>query len=99
VRRLTGSYAMQSRSLELLVGFFVCLGIAAVFILTLRVSDVSGIGSTPGYSLNAQFFNIGSLQQGAPVNMAGVRIGRVTNIHLDPQTYEAVVLMHINQQY
>lgn len=90
---------MQSRALELLVGFFVCLGIAAVFILTLRVSDVSGIGSTPGYSLNAGFFNIGSLQEGAPVNMAGVRIGRVTDIHLDPQTYEAVVGMHINQQY
>src|SRR5699024_8508824 len=90
---------MQSRALELLVGFFVCLGIAAVFILTMRVSDVSGIGNTPGYSLDAKFFNIGNLQQGAAVNMAGVRIGRVTDIHLDPETYEAVVVMHINQQY
>lgn len=90
---------MQSRALELLVGFFICLGIAAIFILTLRVSDVSSLGANPGYTLNAKFFNIGSLEEGAQVDMAGVRIGRVTDIHLDPNTYQAVVVMHIRQQY
>lgn len=90
---------MQSRALELAVGFFVCLGIAAIFILTMRVSNVSGIGGTPGYQLTAKFFNVGSLEAGAQVNMAGVRIGRVTSIQLDPQTYEAVVDMHIQKQY
>lgn len=90
---------MQSRALELLVGFFVCLGIAAIFILTLRVSDVSAIGGAPSYRLNAEFFNVGSLEEGAAVRMAGIRIGRVTDIHLDTQTYQAVVVMHIRQQY
>lgn len=90
---------MQSRAIELLVGLFVCLGIAAIFILTMRVSDVSSIGGTPGYALKADFYNIGSLDTGAPVRMAGIRIGRVTNIHLDPQTYEAVVVMHLQQEY
>jgi len=90
---------MQSRGLELLVGFFVCLGIAAIFILTLRVSDVSSMGRVEGYELNASFANIGDLQVGAPVNMAGVRIGRVTDIHLDQQTFEAVVVMRIEHQY
>lgn len=90
---------MQSRALELLVGFFICLGIAAIFILTLRVSDVSSIGGNQGYTLNAKFFNIGSLEEGAQVDMAGVRIGRVTDIHLDPKTYQAVVIMHIQQKY
>lgn len=90
---------MQSRAIELLVGLFVCLGIAAIFILTMRVSDVSSIGGSPGYALKADFYNIGSLDTGAPVRMAGIRIGRVTNIHLDPQTYEAVVVMHVKQDY
>jgi len=90
---------MQSRAIELLVGFFVCLGIAAIFILTWRVSDVTGIGTTQGYTLTAEFFNTGSLKQGAQVSMAGVRIGRVSNIHLDPETYEAVVVMTIDNQY
>lgn len=90
---------MQSRAIELLVGFFICLGIASIFILTLRVSDVSNVGGTPGYTLKAEFFNIGSLDTGAPVRMAGIRIGRVSGIHLDPQTYEAVVAMRIQQDY
>src|SRR5699024_6741552 len=90
---------MQSRGLELLVGFFVCLGIAAIFILTLRVSDVSSMGRVEGYELNASFANIRDLQVGAPVNMAGVRIGRVTDIHLDQQTFEAVGVMRIEHQY
>src|SRR5699024_7041308 len=90
---------MQSRAIELLVGLFVCLGIAAIFILTMRVSDVSSIGGSPGYALKADFYNIGGLNTGAPVRMAGIRIGRVANIHLDPQTYEAVVVMHIQQDY
>lgn len=90
---------MQSRALELLVGFFLCLGIAAIFILTLRVSDVSGVGAADSYTLNAKFFNVGSLEEGARVNMAGVRIGRVIDIHLDAQTYQAVVTMRIQQQY
>ena len=37
---------MQSRSLELLVGFFVCLGIAAVFVLTFRVASLDSVGDS-----------------------------------------------------
>lgn len=90
---------MQSRALELLVGFFVCLGIAAIFILTLRVSDVSNLGGVPTYPLHAKFFNVGGLNEGAPVKLGGVRIGRVADIRLDDQTYQAVVTMHIQQKY
>src|SRR5699024_8262616 len=90
---------MQSRAIELLVGFFVCLGIAAIFVLTMRVSDVSSVSRTPGYTLQASFGNIGGLNTGAPVRMAGIRIGRVANIHLDENTFEAVVVMHIGNDY
>ncbi len=90
---------MQSRALELLVGFFVCLGIAAIFILTMRVSNLSGIGDVEGYTVKAAFINVGGLQEGAPVNMGGVRIGRVASITLDQQTYEAIARLHINGEY
>lgn len=90
---------MQSRAVELLVGFFVCLGIVAVFILTLRVSNVTAVADTEGYLLHARFFNVGGLQEGAPVTLGGVRIGRVTEIHLDPQTYQAVVTLYIREKY
>ncbi|MDN5937038.1 MAG: outer membrane lipid asymmetry maintenance protein MlaD [Salinisphaera sp.] len=90
---------MQSRSLEILVGFFVCLGIAAVFVLTMRVSNLSDVSGFEGYTVHAAFFNIGGLKAGAPVKLGGVQIGRVQDIHLDPQTYQAVVAMKIKDEY
>lgn len=90
---------MQSRGLEIVVGLFICLGIAAVFLLTFRVSNFADAGSMEGYTVTASFTNIGGLGKGAPVNMAGVRIGRVTGIRVDERTYEAVVSMKIGSQY
>lgn len=90
---------MQSRGLEIVVGFFVCLGIAAVFVLTMRVSNLADTGPQNGYTVTAAFTNIGGLQTGAPVDMAGVRVGRVTGIRIDQQTYEAVVSMNLDPSY
>jgi len=35
----------------------------------------------------------------APVRIAGVRIGRVSDIHFDEDTFQAIVTMHIEAQY
>lgn len=90
---------MQSRAVELLVGFFVCLGIAAIFILTMRVSNLADTSDIQGYKVTAAFNNIGGLKEGAPVNMAGVRIGRVADITLNQQTYQAEATMRIGEKY
>lgn len=90
---------MQSRAIELLVGLFVCLGIAAIFLLTFRVSDPGQTGQIDGYTVTAEFDNIGQLKAGAPVELAGVQIGRVTDIKLDQTTYQAVATLRIQEQY
>lgn len=90
---------MQSRGLEIVVGLFLCLGIAAIFLLTFRVSNFTNAGPEQGYTVTAAFSNVGSLHVGAPVKMAGVQIGRVTGIRLNNQTYQAVVTMKIGAQY
>lgn len=91
---------MQSRAVELLVGFFVCLGIAAIFILTMRVSNLADTSDVSGgYTVVAAFDNIGGLKVGAPVNMAGVRVGRVADISLNQQTYRADASLRIGEQY
>lgn len=88
---------MHTRSLEILVGFFVCLGIAAVFILTLRVASLNKVGdSGSSFVVSAKFDNTGSLGPGASVKLAGVRIGRVRSIAIDPQTFQAVVKLEID---
>lgn len=89
---------MQSRALEVLVGLFVCLGVAAIFVLTFRVASVNGVTNGGSYSVTAAFNNIGSLAPGASVKLAGVRIGSVTGIHIDQKTFQAVVTMAISDK-
>jgi phospholipid/cholesterol/gamma-HCH transport system substrate-binding protein len=89
----------QKRLLEIIVGLFLCLGLAAVFILTLRVSSLSGFGSGPTYTVHASFLNTGQLKSGAAVKLGGVQIGHVTNIALNQTTFEGVVTMAINNHY
>ena len=88
-----------SRSIEVLVGFFVAIGFVAMFFLSMEVSNLSNVGGEEGYDVKANFENIGSLKVRAPVSMAGVNIGRVKAIDFDPESFEAVVTMNIEAQY
>lgn len=90
---------MHARGLEIVVGFFICLGIAAIFVLTMRISNLADAGPANGYTVTASFSNVGGLKVGAPVNLAGVRVGRVSGIRIDGQTYEARVSMNIAEEY
>lgn len=90
---------MQSKVLELLVGAFFMLGVAAVFTLTFRVASVGGLTDANGFSVTADFENIGGLKPGAAVTLAGVRIGRVSGIKIDRTTYEATVTMRLASGY
>jgi phospholipid/cholesterol/gamma-HCH transport system substrate-binding protein len=88
-----------SKTLELVVGAFVALGLAAFFMLALKVSDITRLSSGPSYTVTADFQNIGGLKVGSPVTLAGVRIGQVGDINIDQQTYEAVVKLTIEARY
>lgn len=90
---------MRQKNLELMVGLFIILGLAAFLLLALKVSDLTSLGNDQGYRITARFENIGGLKARAPVTLAGVRIGRVIQIDLDPQSYEAVVSLSIDRQY
>lgn len=91
---------MQSRALEMLVGLFVCLGVAAVFVLTFRVASLDTVGGDGDtYRVVASFENIGGLKPGSAVTMAGVRIGRVRDIVIDPATFEANVTLELSDAY
>lgn len=89
----------QSKSLEIAVGIFVAAGLGAMFVLAMKVSNLSAFNDEAGYQLEARFDNIGGLKARAPVTMAGVRIGRVDVIEFDDETFEAVVMLNINNQY
>lgn len=89
----------QSKTVEVAVGIFVAAGLGALFVLAMKVSNLSTFNDDKGYPVIARFDNIGGLKERAPVTMAGVRIGRVEKIGFDNETYEAVVTLNINSQY
>lgn len=84
---------------EIAVGIFVAIGLAALFMLAMQVSNLSNVTSDDTYELKARFDNIGGLKVRSPVMMAGVRIGQVTGVHVDPETFEAVVKMEIERRF
>ena len=85
--------------MDLWVGIFVALGLAALLGLALKVGNLTTgkIGAT--YSVTAAFENIGSLKPRAPVKSAGVVVGRVQSIVFDSTRYEAVVTIDIDERF
>jgi phospholipid/cholesterol/gamma-HCH transport system substrate-binding protein len=90
---------MQSRSVELWVGLFVALGLAALAFLSVRASNLAEYRDGDAYTVIARFDNIGSLRVRAPVTVAGVRVGRVSGIDFDKEQFKAVVRMAIASRY
>ncbi|MDT8310740.1 MAG: outer membrane lipid asymmetry maintenance protein MlaD [Methylophaga sp.] len=90
---------MQSKQTEILVGLFVAAGLAALFMLAMKVSNLGDFTDEKGYQVTASFQNIGGLKPRSQVSMAGVRVGRVADIKLDPETYDAVVTLNIYPEY
>ena len=82
-----------SRTTQLFVGIFTLVGIAALVFLSVRLGRVE-IFPAPGYTLFANFDNIAGLKTGDQVEIAGVKVGKVTNIGLKDN--RARVAMRIN---
>ena len=90
---------MNRTLLDFWVGLFVALGVVAIVFLALRVANQSTLNQANTYVVTAYFHNIGGLKVRAPVKSAGVTIGRVTSIDLDGTTYQAKVLLVIDDIY
>lgn len=88
----------SSHQIEWAAGLFLLLAIMALVFLALQATD-RGVVSSGGYQLTASFSNIGGLRPKAPVSMAGVTIGMVERIELDPSTFEARVTLRISDRF
>jgi len=90
---------MMSKKVELMVGFFVALGIAALLMLSLKVANSGISGNGDSYNLLAKFDNIGGLKVRSPIKVGGVVVGRVSDITLDNEDYTPVVTLKIYKEY
>lgn len=85
---------MKQGKLELLVGGFVLLGLAAILYLTVKLGAGSFIGGDH-YTLEARFDNASGLNAGCSVHVAGVPVGRVESIRVDPGDFSAIATMTV----
>ncbi|MDO8342181.1 MAG: outer membrane lipid asymmetry maintenance protein MlaD [Cellvibrio sp.] len=87
---------MKIRTMEISVGAFILAGILALTFLAIKVSGLNVNDSTATtYKLYAHFNNAAGLTPGAQVTVAGVMIGRVSAIELDPKDNRAKIEMAI----
>ncbi len=86
---------MKNSLVETLVGAAV-IGIAAIFFVFAYTTSGAGKGSG-GYALSAEFENIEGINIGSDIRLAGIKIGSVVKQELDPQTFQAKIVMSIDK--
>ncbi len=89
----------NTKTTDTLVGLFVASGVAALFFIAMQISNLSSYSNDTSYTITARFANSGSLKIKSPISLAGVHVGRVSNISVDESSYEAIVEMQINANY
>ncbi|WP_109123729.1 outer membrane lipid asymmetry maintenance protein MlaD [Dyella sp. C11] len=89
----------QRQSYAVGTGLFIALGFAALGYLATQTTSVANSSRGPSYTVEAHFANIGQLKERAPVKVAGVRIGQVQSIVLDPGKETADVKLSIDKRY
>ena len=84
---------------EFASGIFLLLGIAALIWLAMRATDYGQEIGKDTYRISARFTNVADLRVKSPVKIAGVTVGVVESIVLDPVMFEAVVNMDIATRF
>jgi phospholipid/cholesterol/gamma-HCH transport system substrate-binding protein len=90
---------MGKKGIEILVGLFVLLGMLGLVFLAMKAANLGQVGGGDTYGMQARFDNIGGLKVRAPVRSAGVTVGRVTSIELDPKDFKGVVKLEVERSY
>lgn len=86
---------MGKHVIETLMGAVVLL-VAAGFIIFAYQS--SGMATTDGYRLKAKFDRIDGLTVGSDVRISGIKVGTITEEHLDSSSYLAEVIFLIDEK-
>jgi phospholipid/cholesterol/gamma-HCH transport system substrate-binding protein len=66
---------------EIIVGLFVLIGVACLGYLAIKLGKLEVFGAT-GYTVVADFPSVAGLKVGDPVEIAGVKVGRVDALGL-----------------
>ena len=85
--------AAREQALETIVGAAVVA--SALSFLIFAFTSVREASASSGYPVVAKFERVDGVAVGSDVRLSGVKVGAVSNIELDPQTYQAKVRLTI----
>ena len=85
----------REKNSELSVGLFILIAFFALLFVTVQTSSLNFKSQQDAYKLRASFTDINGLRIKAPVRIAGVKIGEVTTIKLNQETYQADIAIVI----
>lgn len=83
---------MQKNILETIMGAVV-LGVAGTFLMF--AYEASQMKVEDGYKITGKFANVTGIALGSDIRVGGIKVGVVSDMSLDPDTYQAIVTMQI----
>ena len=87
---------MNNAKLETTVGIFMLIGILCLGYISIKLGKMEIIGGDY-YNVSAGFDSVSGLKKGARIELAGVEVGKIDRISLDPKSSDrALVYMKIN---
>lgn len=86
---------MNQKRIEFSVGIFILIGIAAILYLAIQIGSSRLLGSDARV-IDARFTNVGGLNEGSNVMIAGVKVGVVGEITLDTENIVAIVQLKLH---
>jgi phospholipid/cholesterol/gamma-HCH transport system substrate-binding protein len=87
----------KQTKIEIAVGFFMLIGLASISYIAIKLGDLEILGQK-SYIVNARFTSSSGLRTGAYVEAAGVRVGTIDSIVFDPEEYQSIVYMAIDNE-
>lgn len=87
---------MKKGTLETIVGIFVIIGIVCTVYLAIRLGKMELLGSNY-YHLETRFSSVAGLTQGGRVEIAGVQVGNIEKLSIDPAKMQAVAMLKIRK--
>lgn len=85
---------MANQTVETLIGAVVlCVTGGFLYYATANAD----LGNATTYDLNAQFFKADGIGRGGDVRVSGVKVGTVSGLTLDPETFKANIEMAIDK--
>ena len=87
---------MGNSRMEITVGVFLVMGFLALGWLAMQLGEVSWLTGAKSYTLNAEFNNISGVKLGADIQISGVTVGKVRQLHLNEDNL-AMVAMQIDK--